>query len=126
MVMSSGLDEELSLVQRMSRDSVDHRSIWNNKICHCCSFKTVAYGLLCPCIAQGDIHSKIRNDKDRILFTLVYCLANGSYLNICCCVYLRSEFRGYYSIEGDLLNDCLVSTFCPCCTVIQMLDEIKV
>ncbi len=61
-----------------------------------------------------------RLGEPAILFCLLHCFVPCLSLTM-----LRGKARNKYRIEGDVCEDAVVSWFCPCCTNVQIANEIK-
>jgi len=83
--------------------------------CYVCIFATFV-----PCYVEGKVAEKVGES----------CFAYGAFmfvpiLNIVTRVMIRGMVRQQKSIAGDSCNDCCMSCFCGCCSLIQEARELN-
>ncbi|CAF3914821.1 unnamed protein product [Rotaria sordida] len=85
---------------------------WSTTLCSCCTnMKLCCFAFFCPCCFEYKLYKQAGEN-------ICGCMCPGSRFA------LRTKIRTAFRIEGDLCNDCCVSTFCPCCSAIQMAREL--
>ncbi|CAF1508663.1 unnamed protein product [Adineta steineri] len=100
------------VISQPGRTVWDFEHPWSTKLCSCCSNgKECCCGFFCLCCYECKLHKRA-----------------GEHMCTCMCpgarFALRSKIRTAFRIEGNLINDCCVSTCCPCCTAIQLTREL--
>lgn len=98
---------------------------WNVGLCDCCasnsdsSTSTCIKGCFCPCFLFPEIDAKLEKRSSKI--NCVQCLF------CCCCVRAgyRRKVRQAYTLPAEPCNDCCVVCFCPCCSLMQEVNELN-
>ncbi|CAF1291943.1 unnamed protein product [Rotaria sp. Silwood1] len=100
------------IVTQAGRNVWDFEYPWSNKLCSCCTDMTqCCFAFCCLCCFECRLFKRAGEN----MWTS---LAPGARYA------LRSKIRTAFRIEGDLCEDCCVSTCCPCCSVIQIEREL--
>ncbi|CAF0817575.1 unnamed protein product [Rotaria sp. Silwood1] len=86
---------------------------WSNGICGCCSdLGTCCFAYwCCPCFL-----CKLHARTNECLCTGCLPGANSG---------LRTKIRTGFRIQGQVCGDTCAMCFCPCCSIIQMYNELE-
>ncbi|CAG9317024.1 unnamed protein product [Blepharisma stoltei] len=73
-----------------------------------------------PCLQATT--TKLTNDKEENAPLIAFLMACG----LCCfgVAYNRTKIREVLSIKGSYLNDCILATFCCCCSMVREWREV--
>ncbi|CAF3100359.1 unnamed protein product [Rotaria socialis] len=100
------------VVTQPGRNVWEFEHPWSTTLFSCCTnMKQCCFAFFCPCCFEYQVYKRAGE-------TGCTCLCPAARFA------LRSKIRTAFRIEGDLCNDCCISTFCPCCTTIQLNREL--
>ncbi|CAF0708870.1 unnamed protein product [Brachionus calyciflorus] len=87
---------------------------WSNGFCDCCiSPKICCLAFFClPCFS---CYTFKRTDEFLCTPLLVPMALNS----------FRGKMRTAFRIKGSIFTDCLATTFCPICSLVQMYNELN-
>lgn len=103
---------------------------WHNSFFEC--FMPVDLCLItccCPCVTFGKTHHRTRKGANLEGFSPINASCLGFWASACFGLHWipslmqRGDIRAKYNIEGSMMEDCLFSYFCGCCTLIQSEKE---
>lgn len=87
---------------------------FENGLCVCCGeCGTCCYTLFCYPCASGHAWAESRGETCALIHTCV------------CEVFIRSNIRHARNMPIKYCSDCCAHMFCPCCTLVQDIKEIK-
>ncbi|KAJ6442932.1 PLAC8 family domain-containing protein [Purpureocillium lavendulum] len=118
-----------------AQDPAQHQLVrpdmWSNSLFNCCPIDKCLLGCFLPCIPFGRGVERMKDPSKDVGVVNAECLVflGIECLTGCGCLYnilRRSEMRQTYGIKGNGCSDCLVSSFCLCCAVIQQEKESEV
>jgi len=109
---------------------------WNIGLCDCCTssfthksetftvdskkvYKNCLKGFFCPCFLFNHLTSELDGDTSAWnCFKCCFC---------CCCVRAgyRRRVRRRHNLPSTPCNDCCVVMLCPCCSLVQEVNEIE-
>jgi len=87
-------------------------------------------GTFCPCFVYGKVSNRMRNPSLQNYERFNSDCITWYAANFCCSLGLivqcmkQGELRQQFSIKGSAGEDCLVSFFCHCCSLIRMEKEV--
>lgn len=99
---------------------------WHDGLFSCFNdLESCCLSCLCPCIQFG-VNAALLNPQSSIaLNCCLYCVT----LQIGCCCLAHAPQRGliieHYEIDDAPCVDCLVTTFCACCSLAQESRQMK-
>mmetsp|Transcript_12717 Transcript_12717/g.18757 ORF Transcript_12717/g.18757 Transcript_12717/m.18757 type:complete len:248 (-) Transcript_12717:198-941(-) len=108
-------EEKLEANEDVEEQEVEKENKWRFKLRDMTkrSKRNFFYGLLCPQCAYASARSQLDGSN--------WCF-NCLFLNPCA---IRNIVREGYGIEGNMMDDIILSSFCCACTSCQMLNEVQ-
>ncbi|KAF2096684.1 PLAC8-domain-containing protein [Rhizodiscina lignyota] len=106
---------------------------WRVPATGCCSpVGDCCMGYWLPCVVYGRVHYRLRQDAQLRGYSACNGACWGHFGLMACCgvqwvlqFMQRGELRRRYNIDGNGCTDCLCSTCCGCCDIIQQDKEMK-
>lgn len=94
---------------------------WQNGLCGCFNDITLCIiTYIVPCYTHGK-NAEVVGDNC-FLCALAFFVP---FLNIFSLTSVRGKIREKQGIEGSCISDCLLTTFCTLCTLVQQGQEVK-
>lgn len=94
------------------RNVWDFEHPWSHELCSCADdMKQCCFAFCCPCCFECKLYKRAGE-------SIWTCMCPGANFA------LRSKIRTAFRIQGDLINDCCVTSCCPCCSSIQVNREL--
>ncbi|CAK7206808.1 hypothetical protein SEUCBS139899_009614 [Sporothrix eucalyptigena] len=107
-------------------------SEWNASLMDCSPCDSCCLGTFLPCVLLGKTSDRMRDptmqtadsmNSDCMVFTAIHCLTGCGWIYV---MMKRGEIRERFSIVGSGTGDCCASYWCPCCSLIQQDNEVKI